>query len=63
MHARKKKGPCFVCDEKFSPSHRCKKLQLLLLEVGEEEENGEEMEGENELLEISIHALLVMASP
>lgn len=63
MHARKEKGPCFVCDEKFSPGHRCKELQLLLLEVGEEDENGGEMEGKNELLEISIHALLGMASP
>lgn len=42
MRARREKGLCYKCDEKFSPGHRCKKkeLQALMVTVIQEEENG-----------------------
>ena len=55
MQRRRAQGLCFSCDEKFTPGHRCRKSQLLLLE--NEEEDGElptNLEGEPE---ISLHAL------
>ena len=39
LQARRKKGLCFKCEEKFSPSHRCKKeLRVLLVHEDEEED-------------------------
>lgn len=36
MQLRKAKGLCFNYDEKFSPSHRCQNMRLLLLQWDEE---------------------------
>lgn len=37
MDARRAKGLCFNCDDKFSPDHRCKSKQFLLLLADEGE--------------------------
>lgn len=66
--ARKEKGLCFTCNEKYTYGHKCSRLfQLLLSEEKEEEtrEIVEEMEGVMEIAdaelpadgEISLHAL------
>ncbi|RVW31649.1 hypothetical protein CK203_092754 [Vitis vinifera] len=40
LRARREKGLCFKCDEKFSPGHCCKKeLRVLLVHEDEEEED------------------------
>ena len=42
LQARKEKGLCFKCDEKFSPGHRCKKeLRVLLVHEDEDEEDNQ----------------------
>ena len=33
MQARRQKGLCYNCDEKFSPGHRCKVQLVCLLET------------------------------
>lgn len=38
MQARKAKGLCFNCDDKWHPGHRCKSAQFLLLLADEETE-------------------------
>ncbi|XP_020587083.1 uncharacterized protein LOC110029232 [Phalaenopsis equestris] len=52
---------CFNCDEKFSPSHRCKKLFLIegiFPSIDEPlEETTKEEEAEEKILEISFHAI------
>lgn len=63
MRARKKKGLCYNCDETFKLGHKCKQQQCYMLVVEEEEE--EEffhdskivLEGGEEDMEISVHAL------
>lgn len=37
MEARRAKGLCYWCRERFVSDHRCKGKQLFLIEVGEEE--------------------------
>ena len=45
MQARREKGLCYNCDERFRLGHRCKKQQLFVLELMEEmEENSEAVE-------------------
>ena len=42
LQARREKGLCFKCDEKFSPGHHCKKeLRVLLVHEDEEEEDNQ----------------------
>ena len=42
LQARREKGLCFKCDEKFSPGHLCKKeLRVLLVHEDEEEEDNQ----------------------
>ena len=66
--ARREKGLCFRCNEKFAPGHRCKTSSLALMEFAEVEEGTEECdEHESEtpmedLAEISFHAILGKAS-
>lgn len=38
LQARREKGLCFKCDEKFSPGHRCKNKTLQLLVVTDDDE-------------------------
>lgn len=61
MQSRRAQGLCFNCDEKFTPGHKCRGPQLLLLEgdfnasdVAEEKEEG--LANFQEKLEISLHA-------
>jgi len=37
MQLRREKGLCFMCDAKFSPSHRCPNKQCLLLQLEKED--------------------------
>lgn len=58
MQKRRAQGLCFNCDEKFTPGHRCKEPQLLLLEGSNEYSDDEETEGSMESQpEISLHPL------
>ena len=60
MQRRHAQGLCFNCDEKFAPRHKCKGLQLLLLEGHYDEEENDEAGAHTHLrgeLEISLHAL------
>ena len=42
LQARREKGLCFKCEEKFSPGHHCKKeLQVLLVHEDEEEDDNQ----------------------
>ena len=69
MQARREKGLCFNCDEKFTPGHKCKLQQAFLIEVVEESEDGCELisddkEEECEAIpEISLHALSDISTP
>ena len=70
MQARREKGLCYNCDERFGLGHRCKKQQLFFLELMEEtEENSEavELDPESEppqvVPEISLHALSSVSTP
>lgn len=45
------KGLCFVCDEKYSPGHRCKGKQLFKLDVYMEEGAAETEEGQGKSTE------------
>lgn len=63
MEARKDKGLCFNCDEKYLRGHRCQKRQLFLLIGDDEEEVNEQnlqelMGDELEDVQISMHALV-----
>ena len=46
MQEKCSKGLCFRCDEKFGPSHRCKRRELQVLWMMDEEEIAED--GKNE---------------
>ncbi|KAF7154542.1 hypothetical protein RHSIM_Rhsim01G0254600 [Rhododendron simsii] len=68
MEARREKGLCFNCDEKFVKGHRCQRTQLHLI-IGEEAEDdtGQEVQSvEEAVLEeevhISVHALFGSSS-
>ncbi|KAK8957341.1 hypothetical protein KSP39_PZI000693 [Platanthera zijinensis] len=38
LQARKDKGLCFNCDEKYTPGHRCPKVQVFMLREEDEED-------------------------
>ena len=38
MQKRRTQGLCFNCDEKFTPEHKCKGPQLLVLDGGQEDQ-------------------------
>ena len=60
MQKRRAQGLCFNCDEKFTPGHRCRGPQLLLLERSSNIDSldDEEVEDHQEAQpEISLHAL------
>ena len=70
MQARREKGLCYNCDERFRPGHRCKKQQIFVLETMDEtEENSRaveldlELEASQTVLEISLHALSGVSKP
>ncbi|KAK8957823.1 hypothetical protein KSP39_PZI000635 [Platanthera zijinensis] len=63
MQERRAKGLCYTCDEKFVPGHKCKEIQVFMLqeEEGVETAGGRDSE-EREVLdlediEVSVHAL------
>jgi len=42
MQVRKEKGLCYLCDDKFSFSHKCPNKHLMLLQIDDEQEVEEE---------------------
>ena len=66
MKRKRSMGLCFSCDERYSPGHKCKKSQLLLME-GEDADDDEEEEfvDSNETVEpeISLQSLTGWGSP
>jgi len=69
LKERRDRGLCFNCDEKFSPGHRCKKLFLIEgvyeeeVDTGREEVAENNYEEEEEVPEISIHAISRVQAP
>lgn len=63
MRTKRSLGLCFSCDERYTPGHRCRKPQLLLMEGGDDEEEFEEATEELPEPEITIHALTGWGSP
>ena len=61
IQAKREKGLCFRCSEKYTAGHRCKSKQLFYIEGEDEELEGKfptEMEEEPATgVEISMHAL------
>lgn len=63
MEERRIKGLCFLCDKKFTFGHKCagRRLYSLVLEPDEEGEELEETkltcQEEDEMVELSLHAL------
>ncbi|GAV79844.1 RVP_2 domain-containing protein [Cephalotus follicularis] len=64
MDERRLKNLCFWCDEKFVPGHKCKNIQVYMMEVeGVVEEEGKDVlegcenESTNQQPELSLHAL------
>ncbi|OMO81561.1 reverse transcriptase [Corchorus capsularis] len=41
MQARRAKGLCYNCDEKYSLGHKCRTAPFLLMQIDDEEESGE----------------------
>lgn len=56
-------GLCFSCDERYSPEHRCRKSQLLLMEGEDIDDDDEEVFHETEEPEITLQALTGWDSP
>ncbi|KAK8935211.1 hypothetical protein KSP39_PZI012965 [Platanthera zijinensis] len=62
LQARKEKGLCFNCDEKFTAGHKCQKVQVFMLQQETEDElNSEDLDfgGDLDLTElgVSLHAM------
>lgn len=55
-------GLCFSCDERYTPGHKCRKSQLLLME-GEDAEDDDEDSQADEEPEITIQALTGWDAP
>lgn len=53
MAAKRANGECYNCTEKYSAGHKCANKGIFLLEVNEDEEDGETLED----IGISLHAL------
>lgn len=64
LRRKRSLGLCFSCDERYTPGHKCKKPQLLLMEGGDEKEednaSGEDAEEEPE---ITLNALTCWDAP
>lgn len=66
MRRKRSMGLCFSCDERYSPGHKCKKSQLLLMEgEGDEDDDDEEFVDSQETVEpeISLQSLTGWGSP
>ncbi|KAF2310163.1 hypothetical protein GH714_007000 [Hevea brasiliensis] len=60
FNEKREKGLCFWCDEKFLPSHKCKKRYAFVMQIIiDEGEDGEKIEGieVSEELQLSLSAL------
>lgn len=66
MQAHRKKGLCYYCDERFVPGHRCKKLQIFLLEESNDTKDEDvsipsKVDEHNSSMEVSFNALIGLA--
>lgn len=57
MQKRRSQGLCFNCDDKFTPCHKCRKPQLLLLEGDYDLSMEDDEERVVDEPQISLHAL------
>ncbi|XP_077246164.1 uncharacterized protein LOC143886068 [Tasmannia lanceolata] len=64
MKERRDRGLCYNCDERYTPGHRCKRQQIFMLDLEQDGSDGEELvepeqqiSGESEEPQISVHAL------
>ncbi|CAN6848919.1 unnamed protein product [Brassica oleracea] len=57
MKRKRSLGLCFSCDERYTPDHRCRKSQLLLIEGIEEEDDEIEIPPDTEEAEITLQSL------
>ena len=55
LEEKREKGLCYICDSKYTKSHKCAKKKLFYIDCEEEEENEQEEEEMN--LTISCNAL------
>ena len=73
LQARREKGLCFKCDEKFSPGHRCKKELRVLLVHEDEEEKDNQFDGKateepalielKDAVELSLNFMVGLTTP
>lgn len=63
MKRKRSLGLCFSCDERYTPGHRCRKSQLLLMEGEEHDEEKDEVFHEADGPEISLQALTGWDAP
>ncbi|RWW56141.1 hypothetical protein BHE74_00037163 [Ensete ventricosum] len=73
LRERSAKGLCWHCDEPWSREHHCKKGQLLVIELVEDEDNEpsaealkpeeEAMDEESQLVDYAVHALAGYSNP
>lgn len=70
VQAKREKGICFKCDEKWSLAHQCKKKELHVLLVSEGDEMGcaSEDEGDHENenvegVELSLNSVVGLSEP
>ncbi|CAL9231913.1 unnamed protein product [Arabidopsis halleri] len=65
LKRKRSMGPCFSCDEHYTPGHNCKKSQLLLMEGEDEREEEEEFPDTHKTVEpeISLQSLTGWGSP
>ena len=73
LQARREKGLCFKCDEKFSPDHRCKKELRVLLVHEDEEEKDNQFDGKateepalielKDAVELSLNFMVGLTTP
>lgn len=63
LRRKRSLGLCFSCDERYTPGHKCRKPQLLLIEGDETEEEETEEVQEVEEPEITLQSLTGWDSP
>lgn len=63
--ARREKGLCYRCDEKWNPNHQCKnrELNVLLVSEGDKEEKGSDEEEALQGVELSLNSVVGLAEP
>ncbi|RVX15868.1 Retrovirus-related Pol polyprotein from transposon 297 [Vitis vinifera] len=73
LQARREKGLCFKCEEKFSPGHRCKKQLRVLLVHEDEDKDDNQFDGRateepalielKDAVELSLNSVVGLTTP